>query len=414
MANIIQYMLPMISIVLSLSMIVFSLIKGKKNEVLKAFIFCHVLMVIWIIGQVLENILVNEEHIWNATLLKYTAIIYTGATWLTFCLLYTNRIKNLRKSLILIYSCPTIFNLAILTNTNHHMFFSTYSYGAKTYGIIFWLHALCSYAYLLGSVIILLIELFRCVKKYRIQYILLSISILFPTILNYLYVTRTIKHNSDFTPIGFVFSSLIFFVSVFKYRFLNLLPIAITSILDAIPQTIMVVDSNNDVNYINNAFHTFLPGFTPSIENNIFKFIEYLKQKVYIDEKNLPVLERFQTIAQEPFNGEFEFTWPNQDKPMCYLVYIIPIQERGSIIGQIIMFFDITEYKHLTDENIQKNDALSLIAQKLFEVNCLSFNKLTSGKKDVVAATKESIKLSGEIHNISKYFLDALKKKDNN
>jgi len=99
MANIIQYMLPMISIVLSLSMIVFSLIKGKKNEVLKAFIFCHVLMVIWIIGQVLENILVNEEHIWNATLLKYTAIIYTGATWLTFCLLYTNRIKNLRKSL---------------------------------------------------------------------------------------------------------------------------------------------------------------------------------------------------------------------------------------------------------------------------------------------------------------------------
>ena len=223
MDTIIQYILPMLSIVLSLSMIVFSLVKGKKSEALKAFIFCHVLMVIWIIGQILENTLVNEAHIWNATLLKYTAIIYTGATWLTFCLLYTNRIKNLRKSLILIYSCPTIFNLAILTNTNHHMFFSTYSYGAKTYGIIFWLHALCSYAYLLGSVIILLIELFRCVKKYRIQYILLSISILFPTILNYLYVTRTIKHNSDFTPIGFVFSSLIFFVSVFKYRFSNLL-----------------------------------------------------------------------------------------------------------------------------------------------------------------------------------------------
>ena len=92
MANIIQYMLPMISIVLSLSMIVFSLIKGKKNEVLKAFIFCHVLMVIWIIGQVLENILVNEEHIWNATLLNILQL-YTGATWLTFCLLYTNRIK---------------------------------------------------------------------------------------------------------------------------------------------------------------------------------------------------------------------------------------------------------------------------------------------------------------------------------
>jgi hypothetical protein len=175
----------------------------------------------------------------------------------------------------------------------------------------------------------------------------------------------------------------------------------------------MVVDGNNDINYINKAFNTFFPGFTPSIQNNIFKFTEYLKQKVYIDERNLPILERFQTIAQEPFNGEFEFTWPNQDKPKCYRVYIIPIREKDSIIGQIIMFFDITEYKQVIDENIEKNDALSLLAQKLFEVNCLSINKLTGSNKDEAAATKESIKISGEVHNISKYFLDALKKKDN-
>lgn len=410
---IIQYLLPLLSIVLSLSMIFFSLVKGKKSEALKAFIFCHVLMVIWIIGQILENTLVNEEHIWNATLLKYTAIIYTAATWFSFCLLYTNRIRNLRKTITLIYFCPVIFNLAILTNTKHYMFFSDYSYGSKTYGIIFWLHTVCSYIYLLGCVIVLSIELFRCVRKYRIQYILLSLSILFPTILNCLYITRTIKHNCDFTPTGFVFSSLIFFVAVFKYRFLNLLPIAITSILNAIPQTIMVVDSNNDINYINNAFNTFLPGFTPSTQNNIFKFTEYLEQKVYIDEKNLPVLERFETIAQEPFNGEFEFTWPNQDKPVCYQVYIIPIRERDSIIGQIIMFFDITGYKQLIDENVQKNDALSLIAQKLFEVNCLSINKLTNNAKYEAAAAKESIKISGEVHNISKYFLDAFRRKDN-
>jgi len=175
----------------------------------------------------------------------------------------------------------------------------------------------------------------------------------------------------------------------------------------------MVVDSNNDINYINNAFNTFLPGFTPSTQNNIFKFTEYLEQKVYIDEKNLPVLERFETIAQEPFNGEFEFTWPNQDKPVCYQVYIIPIRERDSIIGQIIMFFDITGYKQLIDENVQKNDALSLIAQKLFEVNCLSINKLTNNAKYEAAAAKESIKISGEVHNISKYFLDAFRRKDN-
>lgn len=412
MTIIIQYLLPIISIVLSLSMIAFSFVKGKKSAALKAFIFCHTLMIIWIVGQILERTLVNEEHIWNATLLKYTAIIYTGAAWLTFCLLYTNRIKNLRKSLFLIYFCPALFNFAILTNSKHNMFFTEYSYGTKTYGIVFWLHAICSYAYLFASIIILFIELFRCVKKYRIQYILLSISILFPTILNFLYITKTIRHSCDYTPTGFVFSSLIFFIAVFKYRFLNLLPIAVASILDAIPQTIMVVDINNDINYTNDAFKTFLPGFTPSIKNNIFKFTEYLRQKVYIDEKNLPILERFQTIAQEPFNDEFEFTWPNQDKPVCYQVYIIPILERGSIVGQIIMFFDITEYKHLINESIQKNDALSLIAQKLFEANCLSFKKSSDRKKDIMASTRESIKISGEIHNISKYFIDALKRKN--
>ena len=367
--NLLYFILPSISVVFSMSMILFSFIRGKKNTTIYSFIFCHVIMTIWTLGQILENASTTESQKWVATMIKYSAVTYIAASWFIFTLLYTNRIKNLRKTCSLILLLPLLFNLSVLTNRYHYLFFSHYSMHSRTYGVLFWLHTIVSYSYLITSIVILLVTSFKCIKKQRIQYVLLAISILLPTILNLLYISRIIRPGTDFTPLGFVFSSFIFFVAVFKYRFLNLLPVAITDILDAIPQIIIALDSNNEINYTNKAFQTFLPKYNPSVQNNIITFKEYFRKKVYIDQKNLITFDRIISAEKEPLTEEFEFKWPNLDRTIIFQVNVIPIHEKGTFIGKVIIFNDITEYKHLINENIRKNESLSLMAQKLLEAN---------------------------------------------
>lgn len=368
------YILPSISAIFSLSMILFSYMRGKKSPILYSFIFCHFISTIWIIGQILENASATEEQKWLATTIKYSAIVYMGAAWFTFSLLYTNKVNNLRRTLVMIYILPVAFNIAVLTNEHHFLFFSEYTFEYRTYGLLFWLHTIASYLYLIISIVILSITRFKSVEKYRIQYTFLAISIFVPTAINVLYITRAFYPVTDFTPIGFAFSSFIFFIAFFKYRFLNLLPVAITSILDAIPQIVLAVDSNNEINYSNKAFHNFLPQYKPSIQNSISTFNEYLKKKVYIDKKNLQVLDRLASTGNESFTEEFEFKWPNLNKTIFFLINVIPIQEKGSQLGKVIIFSDVTEYKHLINENIRKNESLSLMTQKLLEMS-LSYNE---------------------------------------
>lgn len=326
-------------------------------------------MTIWTVGQILENTSTTQEQKWIATIIKYSAIAYMGASWFIFTLLYTNRIKNLKKSCTLIFLLPFIFNLAILTNNSHYMFFSHYTVHSKTYGIIFWLHTVVSYSYLGISIVLLLITRFKSIEKYRIQYVFLAVSIFFPTALNLLYISKIIRPGTDFTPIGFVLSSFIFFVAVFRYRFLNLLPIAITNILDAIPQIVIALDSNNNINYTNKAFHSFLPRYKPSVQNNIIVFKEYFRKKVYIDKKNQLVLDQIASTSDAPFTEELEFKWPNLNKTIIFQLNVIPIYEKGTFVGKVVIFSDVTEYKHLIDENVSKNESLSFMAQKLLEAN---------------------------------------------
>jgi len=358
-------------------MVLFSFIRGKKSPTMYSFIFCHVISTIWTTGQILENASTTEEQKWIATTIKYSAVVYMGAAWFTFSLLYTDRVKNLRKTLAIIFILPVVFNIAVITNRYHFLFFSDYALEHKTYGLLFWLHTISSYLYLIISIVILLITRFKSVGKYRIQYTFLAVSIFLPTAINILYVSRLIRPVTDFTPIGFAFSSFIFFVAFFKYRFLNLLPVAITSILDAIPQIVIAVDSNNEINYSNKAFHNFLPQYKPSIQNSISNFNEYLRKKVYIDPKNLLVLDRLASTGNDSFTEEFEFKWPNLNKTIFFLINVIPIQEKGSQIGKVIIFSDVTEYKHLINENIRKNESLSLMTQRLLEMR-LSHNDAAS------------------------------------
>lgn len=390
--NLFYYILPSISVVFSMSMILFSFIRGKKSTTLYSFIFCHAIMTIWTVGQILENVSTTENQKWVSTVIKYSAITYMSASWFIFSLLYTNRVRNFRKTCALVFLFPAVFNLAVLTNRYHYLFFSHYSMESKTYGILFWLHTLFSYSYLIISMVILLITRFKCIEKFRIQYVFLAVSIFIPTTLNLLYISKIIRPGTDFTPIGFVFSSFIFFVAVFKYRFLNILPVAITNILDAIPQIIITLDTNNEISYANKAFHTFLPKYKPSVQNNIIVFKEYFRKKVYMDKENLLVMERIASSGDNPFTEELEFKWPNLNRTIIFQVNVIPIHEKGTFIGKVIIFSDVTEYKHLINENIQKNESLSLMAQKLLEANLFRSEASPVSEKSLNSISDKTVK----------------------
>ena len=109
--NWLYFLLLTISVIFSMSMILFSFMRGKKNKTTYAFIFCHVIMIVWTLGQILENVSVNETQKWVATIIKYSGVVHTSGSWFIFTLLYTNRVKNLKKTFSIIFVLPLIFNL---------------------------------------------------------------------------------------------------------------------------------------------------------------------------------------------------------------------------------------------------------------------------------------------------------------
>ena len=81
--------LQSISVILSLSMIIFFLLRGKKTHLLLSYISCQALIFIWSTGQILVFASHTHLSIRVSIAYEYFAIIYVSLCWLMFCLNYS-------------------------------------------------------------------------------------------------------------------------------------------------------------------------------------------------------------------------------------------------------------------------------------------------------------------------------------
>ncbi|WP_083878898.1 sensor histidine kinase [Acetivibrio cellulolyticus] len=385
-----------ISIVLSLSMIIFFLFRSKKTHLLLSYISCQALIFVWSTGQILVFSAQNNNTMRISMIYEYTAVIFVSLSWLMFCLHYTyNRLLIRKWFIILLFTPPVLMFIALLTNHFHHLFFSSFEIGHVVFGPLFWAHAAISYIYLTAGIVILIKSSINHLGYARNQSIVLIIASLIPFAANIIYLAnRTFKLNIlntkyDITPISFSLTLLFFAIATFKYRFLNIVPIAFRKIVHNLNESIVVVDSLNKIDNYNKSFEiTFSNNGQIKTYDNINKFIRTLKDNIIYTPETENLIRSIKSETQTNATGELTILAPVKK---CFQVNIQPIfGSKHEYLGRIVIFNDITEYKNLLDEVNEKNVELSAMNEQLSEY---------AETVEELAITKERNRFARDVHD---------------
>ena len=222
---------------------------------------------------IILNVLVSLFLLGSTTLdsfLFWVKMSFVGGglsvAWLVFALRYDGgSLRTVTRIGVLAAIEPTaVFVLAWFNNMHHLLWTHATAIpitipGAllhvdTNFGPLFWVWSAYQYALLLLGAIILMRGMFRVRSAYRGQTIGVLIAMVVPWTANILFlIGRTPVTGVDLTPFTFALSGVAIFFTLYRFRFLDLVPIPRSLVLEASPNGMLVLDGRGRIVDINPA-----------------------------------------------------------------------------------------------------------------------------------------------------------------
>lgn len=376
-----------LAVFLSLTLILHLIVKTKRTSVFYSFITVQVVVLIWSTGLIFELLSPDKHWKWIIVRIEYFAVSLIGLSWLMFSLFYTeNKILKNKKKLIPLFVLPIIFYSLLLSNDTHNMFYKEFEYEYRVYGLFFWFHVLTEYIYIFTGTLLIIRYSVKQIRSKKVQSILVICTSLIPVISNILYVFKLVNINIDITPISFSVSMILFSIAIFKYRLLDMVSIGLKTAVDNMKEPIIIVDNLNKIVNFNKAFKNMLDYENEiKVNDDICNFAIGLKPKLLSGHNVLEIIERNTAVAVS-----VEFILKDEELKY-YTVNIQPIYDSSdTLLGRVITFSDVSEYKKLMEVLDKKNSALVDINEKLKE-------HLTTAAE--LASEKERNRIAQEVHD---------------
>ena len=253
---------------------------------------------------------------------------------------YTNRDHWLRPRRVALVVAPHVLTLALVwTNPFHGLVRAGYAVEGSgslvlidiTYGPWYYVHATYSYLLLVAAAGLLVLQLHRSgdVRTYRYQTLTILVAQFVPWGMNIAFVAGVT--DTDLTPLGFTVTGLLFAVALFRYRILDLVPIARSTVVDNIDEGYLVLDTTDTVVDINETASRILAADRSAVVGTDFRtlFADYPA-----------VVERFGGERERRYQIELE----REDRTRYYDVEISPIYDgRDNYTGRVVLFRDVTD-----------------------------------------------------------------------
>ena len=209
---------------------------------------------------------IADKVFWSK--LEYIGGIATPVLYLIFVLRYTGKDKFLsRNHILLLFIVPAITMVLAITNEGHSLIWTGFSeISSETnlmeyyHGIGFWIgYIVYTYLMLILSAIFLLGFIIHQNKPFRSQGIIILVGGFCPWIVSILYLTGNNPVEAlDITPVSIILSGVLAAYAILNIRLLDLVPIARETLVEILPDGILVVDGQNRVQDINGAAMSFL------------------------------------------------------------------------------------------------------------------------------------------------------------
>lgn len=353
------------SVLISLILIVYLVIKGKKTRIFYSFIWCQLLLLNWSLGMIFELYAVKESIKWTIICVEYFSISFIGVSWILFSLYYTESKFPKRLVRILpLFIPPIVCYIMLLTNNYHYLFYREFGISTKVYGVFFWANVLQAHSYIIIANIRIIVYSLKQPNYRKEQAILVTLVSLIPAISNVMYVTKLINLNFDSTPVSFSISMILLTVAVFRFRFLDIVSSALLKVFDNMNDAIIIINSFNKIIDFNKSFkRLFEMNCKLSVNDDIDKFSLCLMQR--LESCNINLLNSIVSGTDCSLEGELvlkgnEFEY--------FSVSVQPLfNKRRNMLGRVIIFSNVSTYKKLMDKLDYKNKELLLINEQLKE-----------------------------------------------
>jgi PAS domain S-box-containing protein len=339
---------------------------------------------------------VSAKTLWAKV--EYIGIVTVPLAWFLFVLQYTRQDKWLTIRTLLLLSLIPLLTLSLVwTNEFHHLIWDTVQLDTSdilpmfsvTYGPAFFVHLSYSYILLLLSTILLLRSLWRSPQLYRQQAAALLVVAFSPWVGNILYLTGWSPFPFlDLTPLGFTLSGLIMAWSLYRYRLLDIVPVAHEAVIRSMADGVVVLDLQNRIADLNPAAERIL-GQSAA---------ELIGQPAGDALSAWPdLVERYRDVL----DARAEIALGEGDVRRLYELRISPLyDQRGRLSGRLVAVLDITERKRaeeelkrqaLTFENILDSVILTDMEGRIVDCNLATETMFGYAREKVLGQTPGSL-----------------------
>ena len=337
----------------------------------------------WVLTYAFELTSIDPDSKLFWAKLQYIGIVNAPVAWSVFAAQYAGRSAWLiaRRPLLLLI-VPAITLSLVFTNETHGWIWSSIHPSANnlgalvlTYGPWFWVHTLYCYVLMfLGSVLLARTSL-QSGSFYRRVAAVILLSAVTPWFCNMLYVFRI--YPVDLTPLGFALSALLLGWCLFRFRLLDIVPVAHDTIIASMSDGMIVLDARNRVVDLNSAASRLIgweiaEAFGKPVDQVLAGFpalvaccdgeAEARFEIVFSPSKTPAGHEADQSPAEERLEQAGEAGAPQRH----YEAQMLPQSDaRGKITGRLLTLRDITPRRQAEANERFLAEASTLLASSL-------------------------------------------------
>lgn len=216
---------------------------------------------IWSITGAFEMATASDAYKIMWSQLSYIGIVFIGPLWLLFSLSYTGYEKWVnRKIITILMIIPVIILILVATNGWYGLIWPTIIPSSNIPGALliyghgtgFYLNAAYTYVLMLIGILLFLQFLIRSPKIYQKQVLMILFAAIVPFIANVIYIGKgSPVLGLDITPFAFTITGILIAWSIFKFKLLDIVPVAYNNLFDRMTSGAIVVDSQKRVVDVN-------------------------------------------------------------------------------------------------------------------------------------------------------------------
>jgi PAS domain S-box-containing protein len=317
--------------------------------------------VVWSLANGLEmaGTDLRTKLVWaNVQYLSYSLI---PSVWLRLSMEYTGRGHVLTRRRLALLSVEPLLTVAFAWSNPLHGWIhrnvyldtsGSFSVIAKTYGPWYWLHAAYTSVLIAISIFLLVRSARRAPPLYRKQTLMLLIGLMLPLVCNVSYVLGLRPLRFDVAPAVFSVAGLPVAWALFRYRLLDIVPVARDTVVEGMSDGVIVIDARQRIVDLNPA------------AQHILGHSAALPIGRHAEEVFGAWPEAWQFLNSDG-STHLESAFGSSEAQCSYELHLSPLaDQRGRAMGQLLVLHDVTERRRAQAQLLQQQRALATLEEQ--------------------------------------------------